>query len=107
MSLILSTARRFLYVVYILLTFCLSYVHAQNDLLRHLLTEPKVALFHGIDTIMSNSSLRCKMTVAYMAADPDHLSFAFPKGSPYREAFQYQLIKLFQSGLLKVRTLRS
>ncbi len=43
------------------------------------------------------------MMVAYRSKDPDHLSFAFPKGSPYREAIQYQLIKLSQSGLLKVR----
>ncbi len=45
---------------------------------------------------------RCSIEEVFASRYPSHLSYGFPKGSPYRDLINYQLLKIVEEGGLDV-----
>ncbi len=76
-------------------------VYSQKALVDVLLNEDRVAIYYGVEAFLS-MDIRCEVFTAWKSHTPDQMGFAFPKQSPFFESFKYQLLKLYEAGLLKV-----
>ncbi len=67
------------------------------------LSEPLMAFYHDEATARGQKEFQCEAHVAWKTRHPDTVGFAFPKHSPYLEVMRYQILKLYESGVIRVR----
>ncbi len=76
-----------------------------TDAWKHLQSESSVAMFYAAETVFSMPEFTCKFYMPWQTTQPKQMAFALPKRSPHYEAFMYQMIRLIENGVWKVRTI--
>ncbi len=54
------------------------------------------------EDMLSHPQYKCLVIKAYETQYPNHLSFAFPKESPYTGFFNFQVLRILETGVLNI-----
>ena len=74
--------------------------NATRYALNSLMKSPRRGHLNFYETVLYDDEYKCKVKFPWKSQYPNHLSFAFPKNSPLFPFFDYQVLKMMETGTM-------
>lgn len=77
-----------------------SLLPTRRKAIQKIIDSPWQVLVDTKENVMFFSDHQCDIVIPYISHTPRFISYGFPKNSPYRDLFQYNVLKLQETGAL-------